>query len=253
MAKVKIPRVFPILGVVLIWGGLFVSCTEFFSTSLAPWAARNPDNIIPAVTTGNVDELIAMTENNPDMSLAVLKKIEDAAKNATGDAKTALQTAALEAAVNATGMGSAVLNNVDKLVTVDEDNAKKLVLDAIHDMKNLDASCKTLMGILPPPPPITYPPTPDPAFDAFTANANPDELAMAAAMLLAGELNKQDDPEAYINDFDPKNINDPESSANLAAALALVAAIDYDTIEDNGPLRQLLDGLHLLPDDYVHP
>jgi hypothetical protein len=249
LAKVKNSRVFLVLGLILIWGGLLVSCTEFFSTSLAPWAARDPDKLIPAVTTGNVDDLIAMTENNPDMSLSVLKKIEDAVNNASGDAKAALQAAALEAAVNATGMGSAVLNNVDKVTTATADNAKDLVIDAIGDMKNLEAACDTLMSILPTPPPITVPPTSDPDFDAFTANAKPEELAMAAAMLLAGELNKQDDPEDFIDNFDPKTAA-PGSSANLAAALALVAAIDYDTVQDNGPLRQLLDGLNLLPGDY---
>jgi hypothetical protein len=239
--------VIPILGALC----LLVSCTEFFSTSLAPWAARDPNKLIPPVTLGNVGDLIEMAENNADMSLAVLKGIDTAVKKASGDNKTALQAAALEAAVNAAGLGSAVLNNADKLTTVDEDNAVDLVVNAINGMKNLEAACDTLMSILPDP--VLEPE----AFDAFAEKAGPEELAMAAAMLLAGAA-KEEAKESgvsmseYIETFSPDNEVNSES-ANVAAALALVAAIKFEEVENNGPLKQLLDGLNLLPSGWGLP
>jgi hypothetical protein len=52
----------------------------------------------------------------------------------------------------------------------------------------------------------------------------------------------------YVENFDAE---DPAPGAeNVAVALALVAAIDYDTVENNSSLKQLLDGMNLLPPDW---
>jgi hypothetical protein len=138
-------------------------------------------------------------------------------------------------------MGSAILNGMaDKITSVgDPEEAKTLMLDAINNMKNLDESCNILMNTLPDPSDTA-------AFDAFTAQAGPDELAMAAAMLLVGAAKNTGDPGYYIDhEFDASSPS--EGLEEYATALALVAAIDYKEVDNNGPLKMLLDGLNLLP------
>ena len=201
-----------------------VSCTDFFSTSWASWAARDPDNLIPAVTPENVDELIAKAENNPDLSLALLKKIQSAANSASGTDKQKLQNSALEAAVNAAGLGQAVLGVATDLGSL-EDDSKSIVIDAINGMDNLDDAASILADIL------------AGGFDDSTAD--PNDMAMAAVVLLAAEAKKSpggiDD---YIDHFQDTPLNPVEQ---LAVDLALAA-------KDNvsGPLKDLLDSLNLI-------
>ena len=229
---------------VLIVAVSTMSCTDFFSKSWAPWAARDPDKLIPKVNAGNVDELIAAAENNPDMSLAVLKKINEAKKGASKEDVAILQNAALEAAVNAVGLGSAVLNAAGEIINIDlsdvdaADDAKKIVLDAINSMKNLDATSQALCEILPQP--NTQ------AFDDWASEAKPDDLAMAAVVLLAGEINKHSDNiddylESYY-DADPNDITLPEE---LALALAIASIVSKQEDGLNETLKSMLQGLNL--------
>jgi hypothetical protein len=229
---------------------LCVSCTDFFSTSLAPWAARDPSKLVPAVTTGNVDELIALAENNPDMSLEVLKKIKNAAENASPEDKAKLQAAALEASVNASGLAQAVLNNAGEIASIENtDDAKKLVLDAINSMPNLEDAGALLNQIIPPPADPLHPED-DPAFTSFTDNASVDELAMAALVLIAGEAKQTANSggsaslEDYIDSVDPAN---PTVSQELAVAMALAATVAGRADELSGPMRDALGGLNLIP------
>ena len=216
---------------------MFVSCTDFFSTSWASWAARDPDKLVPAVTAGNVDELIAMAENNPDLSLAILKKIQAAAANAPDGDKQKLQGAALEAAINAGGLGQAILGAADKLTNIDTDiDGRKLVLDALNSMKNLDDSCLILSSILPDP-------SDTEAFDAFAASANTNDLVLAAALLMAGEAKQYTDPEDYVeNVFDNKS---PQSQ-NEILAVKMIEAVVARPDELSGSLENVLKGLNLI-------
>ena len=211
--------------VILAVMAVLVSCTDFFSTSLAPWAARDPDKLIPAVTAGNVNELIAMAENNPDLSLAVLKKIRDAANKATGEDKHKLQSAALEAAVNAAGLGQAALGAASDLGSL-EDDPKAVVIDAINGMDNLDAAASILTEIL------------AGGFDATTAD--PNDLAMAAVVLLAAEAKKAPGGiDGYIDHFDSQA---PQSPAEQLAVDLALAAID----NVSGTMKDLLESLNLV-------
>jgi hypothetical protein len=225
------------LGLILGMGCLFFSCREFFSTSLAPWAARDPDKLVPGVTVGNVNELLAAMENNPDMSMALLKKIKEAADRSSGSDKAKLQNSALKAAVNAAGLGSAVLNKVGEIASVgNPDDAKKLLVNAINDMKNLVDAGSILTSTLPKPG--------DAEFAAFTDAADPDDLAINAALLLAGEAKKHGNIDNYID-----NIFDRQAPAtateNLAVNMAVSAVDKYVTAGINGPFKDLLDGINL--------
>ena len=228
---------------------LCFSCTDFFSTSLAPWAARDPSRLVPAVTTGNVDELIAFAENNPDLSLEVLKKIKSAAENASPDDKAKLQAAALEASVNASGLAQAVLNNAGEITSIgNAGDAKKFVLDAVNGMPNLEDAGALLNQIIPAPADPLHPGD-DPAFTSFTDNAGVDELAMAALVLIAGEAKQTagaggtDALDDYIESVDPAN---PTGSQELAVAMALAATVAGRADELSGPMRDALKGLNLI-------
>lgn len=245
-------RYFFFITVTLAFTAVFTSCTDFFSNSWARWAARDPDKLVPKVTAGNVDELIATAENNPDLSLAILKKIQAATNGASEDDKLKLQSAALGAAANAAGLGQAVLGAAGQLTSLSGDNseddikdATDMLLNAINGMKNLEASCAALCGILPDP-------ADQAAFDAFTAAASANDLAMAAAMLIAGEVKNQVNndvtPEEYLEDIKNRieQGDDLKESENLARAMALAAAIPGRENELSGPLKDVLEGLNLL-------
>jgi len=232
-------RICFILAIFMI-SALFTACTAFFSSTLAPWAARDPKKLIPKVTVDNVAELIAMAENDPDMSLALLEKIKSAIEGASGEDKLILQGAALEAAVNAAGLGQAVLGAAGKFTSLDgdssEEDAKKMVLDALNGMKNLEDAGAILFDILPKPQ--------DPDFEDFTNKASADDLAMAAMVILAGEVKKNgaDDIEDYVECFK----DSPNEAEELAMAMALAAALEGREDELSGPLKDALKGLNLI-------
>lgn len=218
-------------------GGLFISCTGFFSTSLAPWAARDPASTIPAVNANNVNDLVALSENNPDMSLEVLNKITDAVQDAGEEDVSSLRAAALQAAANASSLGPTLLNKAGDIsgVIEDPDDARNLIIDTINDMPNLEATRDALNSILP---------GEGPAFDAFVEKASADDLAIAAAVLLAAEAKGELDSGDYINHFNPENPN-LSSSAALAVSLATEASKKYEASDSGSRLKEILDGLNL--------
>ncbi|MDR2094141.1 MAG: hypothetical protein LBP76_01315 [Treponema sp.] len=219
---------------------LLASCTQFFSTSLAPWAARDPASLIPPVTTGNVHDLIGTAENDPDMSLALLKGINDAMAGASAEEKVKLQTAALEVAVNASSLGPSLLNKVEDSSALAEDpqKAKQMVLDSLNDMENLTSTADTLALILPDP-------SDEAAFGAFTDTADADSLAMAAAVLLAAEAKKEANSGDFLENFDPADTA-LSDSAKLAVKLAEAAKTKNDNNnEGSGMLKDMLEGLNL--------
>jgi hypothetical protein len=175
-----------------------------------------------------VDELIKMAENDPDLSLALLKKIQGALENASGEDKSKLQDAAIEAAVNAAGFGQAVLAVLGELSSEKTVDADRLIQKALGEMKNLEAAGSVLFEILPK--------DTDPDFDAFIKSASADNLAMAAVLLLAGEAKK--------NDFQVGKQNDSNNEViKLAEKLASSAVSQKDKL--SGPLSDVLGALNL--------
>jgi hypothetical protein len=211
------------LGVTVI----FFSCSDVFTTSLASWAQRDPSSLIPPVTTGNVDELILMTENSPDQSLALLKSI------ASTGADPKLQSAALKAAANASGLGAAILQHADDISTIDDSNAKELVIDSLNSLGNVVETGNVLASLLP-----------DPADTAnwnnFIDTSSAEDLAMAAAVLLAGKARESGDPENYIDSF--PSSPQPGSPEALARDLADAARSKNS---GGGFLEDMLNGLNL--------
>jgi hypothetical protein len=219
-------------------------CTDFFSTTLAPWAVRDPSALIPPVTAGNVGELILQAENNPDLSLAVLKGIRGSLNNASVEDRRALEIAALEAAGNATGLASSILNQAGKISSVqnDSEKARDLIVDAIKGMSHLSESRDILVDVLP-----SDPNSAD--FKTFTDNASAENMVMAAAILLAAEASDMTDKGMsqgdFIDNFDPGAVNTP--SLSLAVSLATAAAGKPEVTEEESYLKDILQGLNLVP------
>jgi len=215
------------------------SCTDFFSTSWAKWAVRDPSKLIPNVTLGNVNDLIDMAENDPGLSFEVLQKIAEAAAKASGDEKAGLQAAAVGAAVNAVGLGQTIIGVAGDLANIDTgntDDAKSLAISAINNMPNLEGTGDALYNMLPSPG--------SDEFDRFVENASAEDLAMAAVLLLAGDAKKNggdsDDYENYVDGFR----DDPSPQAELAIALAESIKTKPDA-ELPSSIQSILDGLNL--------
>jgi hypothetical protein len=193
---------------------VFVSCTDFFTSSWGEWAARDPANLIRNVSAGNVDEYIEMAENNPGLSLELLKKINGAVGSASGSDKTHLQSAAVTAAVNASDFTNVLMNNVPDVSTLEDgDKVKELINDTLNSMGNLTSVSDTLTGVL------------EQDTTAFIDSASADDLAMAAALILAGEAKKTgtDIFSNYIPNSAP-----PGTSLALAEELAAAAMGKYE-------------------------
>jgi hypothetical protein len=212
---------------------VFVSCTDFFTTSWGKWAARDPASLIPNVTASNVDELISMSENNPDLSLEVLKKIGKASGSSSGGDKAKLQNAAITAAVNASNLTNVLMNNVSNVSSLKEaEDVKDLMTNTLNSMDNLTSASDTLTGIL--------------AQDtAFTDSASADDLAMAAALILAGEAKKAGDLDVFSNHVSGSATTG--TPVGLAEDLATKAKEKYEAGENSAsPLKDLLTQLGLV-------
>lgn len=219
------------------------SCEQLFTTSLAPWAARDPASLIPTVTADNVTDLIDQSANNPEQSMALLDAIADAMTDASASEAAVLRAAALEAGSNSSGVATAIFSNagtlLDTLETMESsEEIIPLISDAIADLSNLAGTATDLVSILPDPSNTT-------AFDAFVAQATPEDLAMAAIVLLAAEAQADTGGvETYITGFDPEDPSLSPSEA-LAVALAEAAADSYAASGGTGQLADILEGLHL--------
>jgi hypothetical protein len=213
---------------------LVLSCTGFFSTSLASWAQRDPAALLPAVTAGNVNDLIKKAANDPALSLELLKKIKGAVNSTAGGEKALLQAAALNAAANAAAPVKAVQKYIDGDTEINGSNAAELFNKIAGELKNRAETAETLKGILP----ATAVPG-NPEFDAFVEAADPYYLAMAALVLFADDAVRSGDSAGYIAAY-----ASPGGASPLAEALAK-AALDKDG-DKLGIAGDLLENLHLI-------
>lgn len=215
-----------------------LSCKQFFSTSLASWAARDPSSLVPSVSASNVNELIDQSANNPALALEVLKGIQSAASGASGQDLITLQVASVTAASNASGLGTAILQNagniVDSLSGSSSTAVVDLVSNAVSGLTQLAPSGSALVAILPSPSDAA-------AYNAFVAQAAPEDLAMAAVTILAAQAQASGNVTDYINNFSPA-VGTPEY---LAAQLATSAKTKYAAEGGTGPLADILAALKL--------
>jgi hypothetical protein len=185
-----------------------------------------------------VNELIDQSANNPALALEVLKGIQSAASGASGQDLITLQVASVTAASNASGLGTAILQNagniVDSLSGSSSTAVVDLVSNAVSGLTQLAPSGSALVAILPSPSDAA-------AYNAFVAQAAPEDLAMAAVTILAAQAQASGNVTDYINNFSPA-VGTPEY---LAAQLATSAKTKYAAEGGTGPLADILAALKL--------
>lgn len=196
--------------------GVASGCRQFFTTSLAPWAARDPATLIPTVTAANVGKLAQQTADNPDLAAALLDSIAQAIPGASPGDAAALQAAALGVAANASGVTTALYGtlstiDINNLQNIDQSALLNTVSAALAGLDNLQSVAETLADIIP---------YSGGTLDAdFLAAATPEDLVAAAIVLIAAEAQASGNVQDYISNFDPNN-----TSGNAAIAVALVNA-----------------------------
>jgi hypothetical protein len=217
----------------IIYGFLFLfslvfaaGCSNVFSTSLAPWAARDPADLIPNVDAGNVRELVELTEDDPDLSLELLKHIRNAAAGASPPDKVKLQAAGLTAVANASELGGAILRNLHGTGDLDKDNIQGLVNSALNDAGNLLTAAAVLEDLL------GNNPT---ANSSFVNAASTGDLAMAAAILFAAEA-KQSGLSNFIDTYMP----------DTTSLIYELAAAAYGKPDVSNSIKDVIDGLKLI-------
>lgn len=201
-------------------------CSNVFSSSLAPWAARDPADLIPDVDAGNVRELAELAEDDPGLSLELLKRIRDAAAGASSPDKAKLRAAGLPAAANASELGGAILRNLRGTGDLDADHIQDLINSALNDAGNLLSAAAVLEDLL----------GTDPAADpSFAAASSAGDLAMAAVIFLAAEA-KQSGTSTFIESYTPV-------PGSLIYKLALAA---YGKPDVSGSIKDIIEGLRLV-------
>jgi hypothetical protein len=205
---------------------LAAACSNVFSTSLAPWAARDPADLIRDVDTGNVWDYVELTEDDPDLSLELLKHIRNAAAGASPSNQGKLQAAGLTAAANASELGSAILQNLHEISDLDTDGIQDLVNNALNDAGNLIAAAAVLEDLL----------GTDPVSNSVFVDASgAGDLAMAAVILLAAEA-KQSGLSNFIDTYTP----------NSTSLIYKLAAAAYGKPDVSGSIKDVIDGLNLI-------
>jgi hypothetical protein len=241
-------NMFPVFFVVCIVL-VFSACTDFFSTSLAPWAKRDPSKLIPKVNAANVAELITRTESDPDLSLAVLTGIRDAINETSNEAeKAALRSAALRAAANASGLGNALFSNAGTIIsTLDNpEELQKAAVNAVNSMSNLNQVSNILLNNIIPAPS-------SPGFTSFVENAPATDLALSATVILLGEAQTLGSPEAvegYITGtgsgphFEFDNPKTPAENTAVILAQEVIEIVDDPVRGDaSGSLKNILENI----------
>jgi hypothetical protein len=213
------------------------SCTDVFSTSWGSALKRDPDKLIPQVTSSNVEELLDASLGDPDFATILLGKINDSVKTAKGGEKAALQDAGLKAAANASGLATSILDNAGTLLTSGKGSSKDIqnTVDGIlRDMngENLQQIAGDLRTILD-----------DESTYKKNSKAPDEDLAVAAVVLLLADAKKAENLDEYLDAFaDRKESLTLTSNEKKALFLAETLAKKHT---DNEIINELLDAMKL--------
>jgi hypothetical protein len=212
--------VFP-LAAGLILTVFLASCgqiTGFFSNSWGKGLARDPEKIFPAITGKNAQQLADETAGDPAAAAALLKKIKEAAKNASGAEKEALLKAGLTAANNASDLTGLLIGNATKLKDLSSADTDKALEDLSGIMKqagNVSDTANDLQELFG-------------GADSSTYNAMPpNELATAAFILALDETKTSDLSAEKIKDI-VKNDPDPENYPKTKTAYEMIKTVKND-------------------------
>jgi hypothetical protein len=177
--------------------------TGFFSSSWGKGLARDPDKLFPTVSGKNAQDLADETAGDPEAAKALLKKIKEAAKNATGAEKEALQKAGLTAANNSSDVMGVVLGNATKIKNLidDPDGALDEVTSLINQAGDVKQTADDIEELFT-------------GADAATYESMPsDQLTIAALTLLIDEADGGTIDKNTINELNPANGGDKTTIA----------------------------------------
>ncbi|MDR3122619.1 MAG: hypothetical protein LBU16_02435 [Treponema sp.] len=121
---------------------LMNSCADFFSTT---WGVKRDPNKV-RVTDSNVYELLKVARGDPELSKAILNKIN-------ADSSDTQKRAAVKAANQAAGIPTLVLENVQELIKAADDEVKadtfiKMAENIRSDIKGITGTADKLAEIL---------------------------------------------------------------------------------------------------------
>jgi hypothetical protein len=217
------------------------SCPEIMSTSWGKWAKRPPD--IPAITDGNLDDLLDATMGDPDFAKALLEELNEQSRNADTEKKAQFQGAAITAAANGSGLDTLVLVNIgDLMKAMDNENIDKIteIFENIFndaDYGTIHALTGNLTEIL----------LSADTYDSSSYWENPsvttDSLFVATVLLIAAEADDRGESfENYLDDFQQRRESSASLSENEEAILILTRQLEK---QDNATFGPLLEGLKL--------
>lgn len=212
------------------------SCMDVFTNSWGSTFKRDPNKLIPRVTTSNVGELLDASVGDPEFAAVLLKKISDSLENTTDKDRAILQDAGLKAAVEASGLAAEFINNAGELLKTESAEGVKNSIDAI--LKNLDTDrsisiAEDLLAIL----------DDENAFKTYSA-ASSGDLAVAAVVLLLGEVKKSGGTlDAYLDSFTNRK---PTLDSLTPREKKAIFLANQARNSDNDLIDQLLESMELI-------
>jgi ribosomal silencing factor RsfS len=220
---------------------LVTSCTDFFTTSLGKWAARDVSKIDVKVTAENVEDLVEQAKGDKEMQLAILDKVVDAAKDASGEEKQELQNAGVGLVLDTTDIMGTVMENIGDINNLESMEDPSEMIDyftsIVNSIDNLQESTDALTTLIP---------SDDASIDEYM-NGNDigeGDLALISVLLLASEIqritdgNSAKDPETLFSEFEDEDISYETLPADLQTDKIKLA---LGLLGEGSPLTSLED------------
>jgi hypothetical protein len=220
---------------------LLSSCADFFTNSWGKNAARDPGTI--TVTSANVGELLRAAKGDTKTSRGILGKIAGQLKN-NPDPNPALQAAAVTAANQAAGLGTAALDKLGKVET-DDPNAFSAVLKEIQGGakgNDLPGISNDITASLP----TTVSGSEIVFAGDFAKDVSDSELTMLTLTLVLAESEKAGDFDTYIETWtegDQKKIDGTGTVALSPSEKVIAAAVNELAARPGNDLGRMLKDL----------
>ncbi|MDR1618329.1 MAG: hypothetical protein LBS06_04700 [Treponema sp.] len=219
-------HVFFAIPVLALSSVLLVSCPDAMSFSWGTWAKRDPK--IPSITSSNIKELLKEAVGDPEFAKALLRKIKDSAKGASGERKAMLEGAGISAAALASGLDTLILSKAGTLINAagsdnpDGNAIAKVMEDIFNQAKGTDqtAIAKDLVELFA-----------DEDLDnpnsAIIEHTDTDKLIISAMVLLIAEAQETSSGNfnTYLDNFAERQGSGTNLTKNEETALKLAAIV----------------------------
>jgi hypothetical protein len=223
---------------------LLSSCSNFFTTSWGKSSARDPGTI--KVTSSNVKDLLKESKGDTKTSRGILSKIKDQVAGKENPDPT-LQTAAVTAANQASGLGTVVLDSIDTILGDDvptEEALNQLLAEVQNKTKgnDLQGIAADVAASLPKPTAdsegaLVFP-------DSFYDSTSEADLTLLTLTLVLAESEGYGDFDTYIETWTDGTRDLSDSTGILTPSERIIAAAANGIIKKKGgTLGDMLNGL----------